>query len=135
MSAPSLPWLQVALQEQDAVDVRTQVNVAAGRVDVLVGDGMRAAVQPDEDASTVALHGALAFHAVATDAQKRALVERLEGEGAGVEFAVVSDDWLAFRRVLPADALDTTPAVGEALRDFLVVALDALKRADSDGIL
>lgn len=133
MSAPSLPWLQVALEEQDAVDVRTQVNVAAGRVDVLVGEGLRAAVQPDDDASTVALHGALAFHGVATDEQKRALLDRLDG--AGVEFAVVDDGWLAFRRVLDASELDSTPAVGEALRDFLVVALDALKDADAEGIL
>lgn len=135
MSAPSLPWLQVALQEQDAVPVKTQVNLAARRVDVLVGDGLRAAVQPDDDDSTVALHGALGFHGVATDEQKRALVDRLEGAVDDVEFAVVNDDWLAFRRVLPASAFDSTPAVGVALRDFLVASLDALKDADSDGIL
>lgn len=135
MSAPSLPWLQVALQEQDAVDVQTQVNVAARRVDVLVGEGLRAAVQPDDEASTVALHGALAFHAVATEEQKAALVERLSEAGLDVDFAVVNDDWLAFRRVLPASDLDSTPAVGEALRDFLVASLDALREADADGIL
>lgn len=134
-SVPSLPWLQLALDEQDAVEVKTQVNVAAGRVDVLVGEGLRAAVQPDPDAGGVAFHGALAIHSVATGEQKDAMLDRLGAREDDIEFAIVDSRWLAFRRIVPPEDVDTASRLGEAFRGFLVESLDALEEADSDGIL
>ncbi|MBW3660706.1 MAG: hypothetical protein KY397_03630 [Gemmatimonadetes bacterium] len=135
MSAPSLAWLQLALEEQEALDVKTQVNVAARRVDVLVGEGLRAAVQPDEDAGAVVFHGALAFHQVATEEQKEALVERLGEDDLDVDFAVVASDWLAFRRIRSAGEIDSPASLGETFHSFLAQSLDALKAADTEGIL
>lgn len=132
---PTLAWLQLALDEQEAVEVKTQVNVAAGRVDVLVGGGLRAAIQPDPGAGAVAFHGALALHAVATAAQKNALLERLGSSGLDLEFAVVDSGWLAFRRILPPETVATPRRLGSAFRAFLVESLDALREADTEGIL
>lgn len=133
--APTLAWLQLALDEQDVVEVKTQVNAAAGRVDVLVGEGLRAAVQPDPEAGAVAFHGALAIRSDATDAQKDALLDRLGEREDGVEFAVVDARWLAFRRILPPEEVATAARLGEAFRAFLAQSLGALEEVDADRLL
>lgn len=131
----SLPWLQLALEGQERIELQSQVNVAARRVDVLVGSGLRAALQPEDETGTLALHAALQFDDEASAGQKDALVRRLDAELEGVECAIVNERWLAMRRRHPyAEIEGQTDVVGRFER-FLVESLDALREADEDEIL
>lgn len=131
----SLPWLQLALEEQERVSLRSQVNVAARRVDVLVGGGLRAAVQPEDDRESLAFHAALRFDEQATDEQRTELLERLEGDAEGTEYAIVNRDWLAVRRRHPYAEVGTTAALTERFHRFLHDAVGELREADVEELL
>jgi len=133
--ASSLPWLQLALEGQNRLELQSQVNVAARRVDVLVGGGLRAALQPEDDSETLALHVALQFDDDASSGQKDALVQRLDPELEGTECAIVNERWLAMRRRHPYAEIESEDDVVRRLERFLVESLDALREVDEDEIL
>ncbi|MDX1623953.1 MAG: hypothetical protein R3199_08225 [Gemmatimonadota bacterium] len=130
----SLPWIQLALADQESISLRSQVNVAARRVDVLVGGGLRAAVQPEEKRDEIAFHAALRFDEDASEEQRRALLERL-ADGHGIDYAIVNRDWLAARRRLPFGAVGTAEELVERFQQFLNDALGRLEEADEEDLL
>lgn len=133
--ARSLPWIQLALEDQDRVPLKSQINVAARRVDVLVGDGLRAAVQPEEDGETVALHAALRIGEASTGTQRDDLIARLADAGSAIEYAVVNRDWLAARRRHRWSEIGAPTDLVDRFHRFLLEALDELKDADVDELL
>jgi len=131
----SLPWLQLTLEGQNRLELQSQVNVAARRVDVLVGGGLRAALQPEDDRETLALHVALQFDDDASSEQKDALVRRLDPELEDTECAIVNDRWLAMRRRHAYAEIESEDDLVRRLERFLVESLDALREVDEDEIL
>lgn len=131
----SLPWLQLALEAQDRLELQSQVNVAARRVDVLVGGGLRAALQPEDETETLALHVALQFDDDASTEQRDALVRRVDPELEHTEVAIVNERWLAMRRRHPYGEIGDEGDVADRLERFLVESLEALREADRDEIL